>query len=116
MQLSGSAIPQERVLLAAMYRLPKIKHRHQEGPKPTPQDKLLSGSVFFSTLDLVSRYWQVPLDHDAHENSAFVTLGRTSTPTTFEQLMERVLKELQWQTLLLYLNDVIAFLKDFKSG
>ena len=29
--------------------------------------------------------------------------------------MEKVLKGLQWQTLLLYLDDVIVFSKDFKS-
>ena len=30
---------------------------------------------YFSTLDLVSGYWQVPLDQDAREKSAFVTRG-----------------------------------------
>ena len=29
--------------------------------------------------------------------------------------MEKVLKGLQWQTLLLYLDDVIIFSKDFES-
>ena len=37
------------------------------------------------------------------------------SPATFEKLMERVLKGLQWQTLLLYLDDVIVFFKDFES-
>ena len=32
-----------------------------------------------------------------------------------ERLMEKVLKGLQWQTLLLYLDDVIIFSKDFES-
>ena len=74
----------------------------------------------------MSGYWQVPLDQDAKEKSAFVTRGRlwqwkvlpfglTSAPVTFERLMEKVLKGLQWQTLLLYLDDVIIFSKDFES-
>ena len=82
--------------------------------------------MYFSTLDLVSGYWQVPLDRDAREKSAFVTrgglwqwkvlpFGLTSAPATFERLMEKVLKGLQWQTLLLYLDDVIVFSKDFES-
>ena len=33
----------------------------------------LAGSSFFSSLDLVSGYWQVPLDPDAQEKSAFIT-------------------------------------------
>ena len=33
----------------------------------------LAGSQFFSTLDLVSGYWQVPPDSNAQEKSAFNT-------------------------------------------
>ena len=86
----------------------------------------LAGSMYFSTLDLVSGYWQVPLDQDTKEKSAFVTrgglwqwkvlpFGFTSAPATFQRLMEKVLKGLQWQTLLLYLDDIIVFSKDFES-
>ena len=32
-----------------------------------------TGSKYFSTLDLTSGYWQVPLDADAQEKSAFTT-------------------------------------------
>ena len=62
----------------------------------------LSGRCYFSTLDLVSGYWQVPLDAEAQEKSAFSTrsrlwmwkvlpFGLTVTPTTFQRLKERVL-------------------------
>jgi len=33
----------------------------------------LAGSKFFSTLDLLSRYWQVPLSPDAQDKAAFIT-------------------------------------------
>ena len=35
-------------------------------------------------------------------------------PTMFEKLMEQVLKGLSWQTILLYLDDVIDLSKDFE--
>jgi hypothetical protein len=35
----------------------------------------LLGSQFFSTLDLASGYWQVPLDEEARDNSTFATRG-----------------------------------------
>ena len=35
----------------------------------------LAGSKYFSTLDLMSGYWQVPLDEDAKDKSAFCVRG-----------------------------------------
>ena len=76
----------------------------------------LAGSQYFSTLDLTSGYWQVPLDADAQEKSTFAThcglwkwkvlpFELTSAPATFQRLMEQVL---HWKTLLLYLDKVIV--------
>ena len=84
----------------------------------------LAGSRFFSTLNLVSGYWQVPLDPDAQEKSAFITrsglwkwkvlpFGLTSAPATFQRLMEQVVMRLHWKTLLLYLDDIILIAPDF---
>ena len=44
-------------------------------PLPRIDDSLnaLSGSIYFSTLDLLSGYWQVPMDAEAREKFAFVT-------------------------------------------
>ena len=102
--------------------------RQDAYPLPRIDDSLdaLSGAVYFSTLDLISGYWQVPLDQEAQEKAAFVTrgglwrwkvlpFGLTSAPATFERLMERVLHGLQWKTLLLYLDDVIIFSPDFST-
>ena len=86
----------------------------------------LGGSKWFTTLDLISGYWQLPLSTDAKEKSAFVTrsglwqwtvlpFGLTSAPGNFERLMETVFHGLQWETLLIYLDDVIIFSKDVES-
>ena len=110
------------------YRRLNAVTRKDAYPLPRIDDSLdaLVGSMYFSTIDLVSEYWQVPLDQDAKEKSAFVTrgglwqwkvlpFGLTSAPATFERLMEKVLKALQWQTLLLYLDDVIVFFNYFET-
>ena len=114
--------------LCVDYRRLNAVTRKDAYPLPRIDDSLdaLSGSIYFSTLDLISGYWQVPLDEEAQQRSAFVTrgglwrwkvlpFGLTSAPATFERLMERVLKGLQWRTLLLYLDDIIVFSKNFQS-
>jgi transposase InsO family protein len=97
-------------------------------PLPRIDESLdaLAGSQYFSTLDLTSGYWQVPLDEDAQEKSAFATrtglwkwkvlpFGLTSAPATFQRLMEQVLQGLHWKTLLLYLDDIIVISPDFAT-
>jgi hypothetical protein len=94
-------------------------------PLPRIDDSLdaLGGSEWFTTLDLTSGYWQVELSEDAKEKTAFVTrsglyhwkvlpFGLTSAPSTFERLMETVLRGLQWKTVLVYLDDVVVFSQD----
>jgi len=41
--------------------------------------------------------------------------GLTSAPATFHRLIEQVLSELQWKTLLVYLDDVIVISLDFPT-
>jgi hypothetical protein len=91
-------------------------------PIPRIDDTLdmLSGAKYFSTLDLASGYWQVPVAEEDKEKTAFSThiglfqfnrmpFGLCNAPSTFERLMEQVLKGLQWQVCLLYLDDIIIF-------
>ncbi len=91
-------------------------------PIPRIDDALdaLGGAKWFSTLDLAAGYWQVALDQDAKDKTAFSTpsglyswnvlpFGLCNAPSTFERLMERVLAGLRWETLLVYLDDIIIF-------
>ena len=91
-------------------------------PLPRIDDNLeaLGGSKFFSIFDLLSGFWQVPLSPDARDKAAFCTrsglytwksmpMGLAGSPSTFERLMEIVMKGLQWQTMLVYLDDIICF-------
>ena len=114
--------------LCVDYRKLNAVTKQDAYPLPRIDDSLdaLSGSKLFSTLDMMSGYWQVPLSPEAQEKAAFITrnglwrwkvlpFGLTSAPATFQRLMERVLQGLHWKTLLLYLDDIIVMSTDFQS-
>ena len=95
-------------------------------PLPNINDCLgsLSGAQWFSTLDLASGYWQVSMDKADKEKTAFSThrglyqfkkmpFGLTNAPATFMRLMELVLKGLEWEQCLVYLDDIIVFGRTF---
>ena len=97
-----------------------IKDTH---PIPRIDDLLdaLHGARWFSTLDLKSGYWQIPIQEQDKENTAFrtsggqlfefnqVPFGLCNAPATFSRLMDRVLAGLHWETCLFYLDDIVVF-------
>jgi hypothetical protein len=98
-------------------------------PLPRIDDTLdaLAGSVYFSTLDLYSGYWQVAMDEKDREKTAFTTrhglyewrvlpFGLATAPSTFERLIELVLHGLTWSLCLVYLDDIIVFGKGFDQA
>ena len=97
-----------------------VKDAH---PLPRTDDLLYAshGARWFSTLDLKSGYWQVPITEWDKEKTAFrtsseqlyefnqVPFGLCNAPATFSRLMDRVLSGLHWETCLFYLDDIIVF-------
>ena len=84
----------------------------------------LAGSKWFSTLHLISGYWQVEIDDRDREKTAFTTpeglfefnvmpFGLCNTPATFQRLKDLVLAGLQWSSCLVYLDDIIVTGKTF---
>ena len=97
-------------------------------PLPRIDDTLdhVWGANFFSTLDLQSGYWQVPMDEDSKEKTAFsapdglfqftrMPFGLTNAPATFQRLMNATLRGLTFDACLMYLDDVIIFSRTFKE-
>ena len=95
-------------------------------PLPRVQDCLdaVAGSSLFSSLDLTSGYFQVPLKPEDVPKSAFVCkygqyemlrlpFGLNSACGTFQRLMELTLQGLQWITCLVYIDDVIVHGRSF---
>lgn len=83
----------------------------------------LSGNQYFTTLDLSSGYWQVELDEESKEKTAFqangqfyefnvMPFGLCNAPATFQRLMQTILGDLN---LLPYIDDVIISSKDFSD-
>ena len=97
-----------------------IKDAH---PLPRIDDTLesLHGAQYFTTLDLKSGYWQVPIREEDKEKTAFRTssgqlyefnqlpFGLCNAPATFSRLMDRTLAGLAWNICLYYLDDIIVF-------
>ena len=84
----------------------------------------LKGAKIFSTLDLKSGCWQVPIKEDHKSKMAFRTssgqlyefnrlpFGLCNAPATFSQLMDNVLSGLSWEVCLYYLDSITVFSRD----
>ncbi|MCG8112252.1 MAG: reverse transcriptase, partial [Candidatus Thiodiazotropha taylori] len=95
-------------------------------PLPRIQDCLdaVSGSKLFSTFDLTSGYFQIPLKEEDIPKSAFVCkygqfemlrmpFGLNCSASTFQRTMELALAGLQWSTCLIYIDDIIVYGRNF---
>lgn len=79
----------------------------------------LSGSKFFTTVDLSKAYYQVPLTERAKKISAFTTpfglyeferlpFGLVNAPMTFQRLMECCFSDMNLAELIIFLDDVLV--------
>ena len=80
----------------------------------------LSGSTWFSSLDLMSGYWQIPMDQDSREKTGFSTkshgllqfnvmpFGLTNAPAAFQRAMDAMILGLSFGTVLAYLDDILV--------
>ena len=81
----------------------------------------LAGAAHYSTIDMNSGFWQVPMDEESKQYTAFtlgsmglyecksMPYGLCNTPPTFQRLMLNCLGELNLTYCLIYLDDVIIF-------
>ena len=81
----------------------------------------LTGAAHFSTFDMNSGFWQVPMAKESKQYTAFtlgsmglyeresMPFGLCNAPPTFQRLMQNCLGELNLTYCLIYLDDVIVF-------
>ena len=97
-------------------------------PLPRIDDALsiLGGNRYFTSLDLQSGFWQVPISEEDREKTAFVTpdglfqftvmsFGLCNALATFQRTMDNVVAGLKWKACLVYLDDVLVYSRTFEE-
>lgn len=106
------------------YRALNKRTTHDRFPMPRIDDVFdrLSGSKWFSKLDLKSGYWQIALDEESIPKSAFSTpdghyeylrmpFGMKNAPAEFSRIMQQVLGKFKFVQI--YLDDITIHSKSF---
>ncbi len=86
----------------------------------------LAGNRWFSKLDANSAYWQIPVVKSDQKKTAFITkygmfefvkmsFGLCNAPATYCRVMDLVLRGLQWNILLAFLDDILILGQTFKE-
>ena len=82
----------------------------------------IQGSKYFTSLDLVSGYWQIPMHPESVEKTAFrcqygsfefmvMPFGLTNAPSTFQALMNEIFHDCLSDFVVVYLDDILVFSK-----
>lgn len=92
------------------YNIPKIEDTFHS----------LSGAVWFSSLDLKSGYYQIEMEEEDKQKTAFwcplgfykfnrMPQGICNAPATFQRLMEKCMGAMAFQDVIVYLDDLLIF-------
>ena len=101
-------------LVQDQYPLPLINDIHSS----------LGGSKFFTTVDLKSGYWQIPLHEADKHKTAFVVpfgtyqfevlpFGLSTAPAIFQRTLDLVLSGIKSEFVLVYIDDLIVYSATF---
>ena len=110
------------------YRKLNEKTKRSRFPIPSIQtifDTVGSGKIF-TTLDLKSGYWQLPIAECDKEKTAFschaghfqynrIPFGLTNAPAFFQRAMCKILNPLIGKCLLIYIDDLVVYSPDKKQ-
>src|SRR6267154_647706 len=85
-----------------------------------------SNSSIFTTLDMRSGYFQIPMDTESRPKTAFVVqdgtyeytrmpFGIQAGPAVFSRIMSHIFRGLTFKTMIVYIDDLMIFSKDFDT-
>jgi len=108
----------------------KLNEVTKKDPFPIPRIRdildALQGAQYFSTCDAVSGYYQMKMESESKEKTAFVTrhgkwqfkimpFGLVNAPSTFQRMMNLILSGLLWASIMCYMDDLIVYSKTFSQ-
>ena len=108
----------------------KLNKKTKTDAYPLPRmDNLLEKfriSRWFTTMDLASGYWQIEMEEEDKELTAFVCsqglyefnvmpFGLTNAPPTFQRAMNKIFKEYIDEFMNIYIGDVVIYSKTFEE-
>ena len=105
------------------YRALNVKTHKDAYSLPRIDEALdtLKGAKYFCSLDLTHGYHQIPVDEEEIEKTAFrvgtgglyeytrMPFDLCNAPATFMRVMDKVFGDQNYQTLLIYLDDILVF-------
>ena len=109
--------------LCVDYRALNAKTHKDAYPLPRIEEALdtLKGAKYFCSLDLTHGYHQIPLAEEDMEKTAFrvgtgglyeytrMPFGLCNAPATFMRAMDKIFGDQNFQTLLIYMDDILVF-------
>ena len=118
--------PDGTVRLCIDYRKLNKVTKADRFPMPNMTDLVysLNGTEYFTSLDLVRGYYQVPLHPESRECTAFSTtknhyefkrlsFGLKNAPAAFQREMQEVLRGFPTKQVLVYIDDILIMSRSF---
>jgi hypothetical protein len=97
-------------------------------PMPNLTDSIfgLKGTKFFTSIDLVRGYYQIPIDEQSRQLTAFSTprnhwqfkrlsFGLTNAPAAFQREIQAVLSSFPSNKVIAYIDDILIMSSDFEE-
>ena len=85
-----------------------------------------ANAKIFSTLDLMSGYFQIPVHPNSKHKTAFVTASGQhhfnvmpfclrNAPHAFQMVMSQALRIMNWKSVIIYVDDTLVFSETFEE-
>ena len=120
--------PDGTLRLCIDYRKVNAVTRTEKFPMPNLENCIYRGSKvkYFTKLDLVRGYYQVPLDDESRQYTAFSTVtdhyqfkrlsfGLRNSGIAFQKTMQQILSPLSCSNIIIYIDDILIMNESFEE-